>query len=183
MPMNTDGTNGGVPARTVEAPDVRLVPLSTPMSGWWAAGSAIFEEHTGLVVGEAGAWIGSVLSMTRAPEFEGPGGGWHGFWAVHGNEIVGTCAYAARPDDKGHREVAYFTFPPFEAQGFGKAMAARLVEVVASTHPAALLFAKTLPVESASTRILTYLGFKRTGDASDPEHGTVWVWEWPAPEE
>jgi len=53
---------------------------------------------------------------------------------------------------------------------------------VASDHPAALLFAKTLPVESASTRILTYLGFTRTGEASDPEHGTVWVWEWPAPE-
>jgi hypothetical protein len=79
MPMNADGTNDGIPARAVEAPVVRLVPLSTPMSGWWAAGPAIFEEHSGLVVGEAGAWIGSVLSMTRAPDFEGPGGGWHGF--------------------------------------------------------------------------------------------------------
>jgi hypothetical protein len=40
--------------------------------------------------------------------------------------------------------------------------------------------AKTLSVESASTRILTRLGFKRTEEAADPEHGTVWVWERPA---
>ena len=178
--MNADGTNDGIPARAVEAPVVRLVPLSTPMSGWWAAGPAIFEEHSGLVVGEAGAWIGSVLSMTRAPDFEGPGGGWHGFWAVRGNEIVGTCAYAAKSDARGRWEVAYFTFPPFESQGCGKAMASRLVQKWSEAHPGGVAMAKTLSVESASTRILTRLGFKRTEEAADPEHGTVWVWERPA---
>ena len=161
---------------------VRLVAFSDAMTGWWAAGPGIVEKHTGLIVGEAGAWIGSVLSMTRAPDFEGPGGGWHGAWAVRGNEIVGTCAYSARPDLHGRWEVAYFTFPPFEGLGLGKGMAARLLEVVAAAHPGGVTVAKTLPAESASTRILTRLGFKRIEDASDPEHGTVWAWERTAPD-
>jgi RimJ/RimL family protein N-acetyltransferase len=77
-------------------------------------------------------------------------------------------------------EVAYFTFPPFESQGCGKAMASRLVEKWSEAHPGGVAMAKTLSVESASTRILTRLGFKRTEEAADPEHGTVWVWERPA---
>jgi RimJ/RimL family protein N-acetyltransferase len=151
------------------------------MSRWWAAGPGVFEEQSGLIAGEAGAWIGSVLSMTRAPEFEGPGGGWHGFWAVRGGQIVGTCAYAARADAQGRWEVAYFTFPPFESQGCGTAMASCLVAKLSVAHPAGVAMAKTLPVESPSTRILTRLGFTRAEEASDPEHGTVWVWERPTP--
>jgi RimJ/RimL family protein N-acetyltransferase len=180
MSTNETGTDARIHPGTVEASRVRLVPLSPPMSGWWAAGPGVFEAQTGLLAGEAGAWIGSVLSMTRAPDFEGPGGGWHGFWAVRGEEIVGTCAYAARADSQDRWEVAYFTFPPFESQGCGKAMASCLVEKWSEVHPGGVAMAKTLPVESASTRILTRLGFRRTADASDSEHGIVWVWERPA---
>jgi [ribosomal protein S5]-alanine N-acetyltransferase len=60
-------------------------------------------------------------------------------------------------------------------------MASCLVAKLSVAHPAGVAMAKTLPVESPSTRILTRLGFTRAEEASDPEHGTVWVWERPTP--
>lgn len=65
---------------------LRLVAFRPEMTGWWAEGPAVFEARTGLEVGEAAPWIWKVLARTRAPEFEGPGGGWHGFWAVEGRQ-------------------------------------------------------------------------------------------------
>jgi hypothetical protein len=39
------------------------------------------------------------------------------------------------------------------------------------------VLAHTLPEESASTAVLTKCGFVHTGDAHDPDEGTVWRWE------
>jgi len=156
---------------------LRLVAFRPEMTGWWAEGPAVFEARTGLEVGEAAPWIGKVLARTRAPEFEGPGGGWHGFWAVEGTAVVGACAHASRVDGEGRLEMAYFTFPPFECRGYGRAMAA-LVRAAGQTRvTGARVIAKTLPEESASTRILAGIGMKRVGTALDARHGEVWVWE------
>ncbi len=156
---------------------IRLVPFQPELTGWWAEGPAVFEAQTGLLAGEAAPWIGQVLAMTRAPEFEGPGGGWHGYWGVEGNRVVGTCAHSSRVDPEGRVEIAYFTFPPFERSGYGRAMAARVREATLARMPGARVMAKTLPAESASTRILVGIGLKQVGSASDAEHGEVWLWE------
>lgn len=165
--METRATDSGT--------QVTLVPLLPEMSGWWAAGPGAFEDRTGLCAGEASSWMGSVLAMTRAPDHPGPGGGWHGFWGVESGQVIGTCAYAARPDGEGRVEVAYFVFPPFEGRGLGRKMAGRLVTRAAADGRWPLM-AKTVAEENASTRILRGLGFQRAGEAEDPEQGTVWVW-------
>ena len=42
---------------------------------------------------------------------------------------------------------------------------------------AARVVALTLPQSSTSTRILTSLGFRQNGTATDDEAGEVWRWE------
>jgi ribosomal-protein-alanine N-acetyltransferase len=159
--------------------EIRLVPFRPEMTAWWAEGPAVFEARTGLQAGEAAPWIGQVLAMTRAPECDGPGGGWYGFWGVDGNAVVGTCAHASRVDPEGWVEIAYFTFPPFERSGYGRAMAARVLASASERIPGARAIAKTLPMEGPSTRILKGVGMRRVGSVTDAEHGEVWLWQSP----
>jgi hypothetical protein len=55
---------------------------------------------------------------------------------------------------------------------------AALVRAAGQTRvTGARVIAKTLPEESASTRILAGIGMKRVGTELDAQHGEVWVWE------
>lgn len=74
-------------------------------------------------------------------------------------------------------EIAYFTFPPFERSGYGRAMAARVLAAALERIPGTRGMAKTLPAENPSTRILQGLGMHRAGTVLDAEHGEVWLWE------
>jgi ribosomal-protein-alanine N-acetyltransferase len=103
---------------------------------------------------------------------------WSGYLAVdQARHIVGTCGFKAPPDDEGVVEVAYFTFPGFEGQGYASAMAAGLVERARTAGGVRRLRAHALPERNASTRILEKVGFERLGEVVDPEDGPVWRWE------
>ena len=92
--------------------------------------------------------------------------------------VVGTCGYKSAPRADGGIEIAYFTFPPFERQGYGGAMAGALVRQAAASDAVRVIHAHTLPERNASTRILTRLGFTCTGTViDDPADGPVWHWE------
>lgn len=104
---------------------------------------------------------------------------WGGHLAVDDGrgEVVGTCAFVGAPDAEGRVEIAYFTFPANEGQGYGARMAGALVERAAASGAVRTLVAHTLQTENASTRILSRLGFAHVGTAEDPDEGTVWRWE------
>ena len=74
-------------------------------------------------------------------------------------------------------EIAYFTLPAHEGQGFGGTTAALLVDLARRTDPDLALWAKTLPEENASTAILRSLGFRHVGSTTDHEIGEAWAWE------
>lgn len=95
--------------------------------------------------------------------------------------VVGTCGYKSAPRADGGVEIAYFTFPPFERQGYGGAMAGALVRQAVASDEVRAIHAHTLPERNASARILTRLGFTCTGTViDDPADGPVWHWERPA---
>ena len=104
---------------------------------------------------------------------------WTGYLAVdRGRDvIIGTCSFTAPPDADGVVEIAYFTFPPFEGQGYATAMAARLVELAQAAPGIRKVRAHTLPERNVSTRILEKLRFERIGETVDPDVGQVWRWE------
>jgi [ribosomal protein S5]-alanine N-acetyltransferase len=103
---------------------------------------------------------------------------WGSYFAVTTDPrtVVGTCAFVGPPDPAGQVEIAYFTFPPFEGQGYGTAMARALIMIAQADHQVATIIAHTLPEGNASTRILTTLGMHRAGETVDPDAGPVWRW-------
>jgi RimJ/RimL family protein N-acetyltransferase len=140
----------------VEPFDNQAVP---PLVQEVAAAQAALYERTGA----APPWIGY---LARDPET---------------GVIVGSCSFKDEPHE-GQVEIAYFTFPDHERQGYGLAMATGLIKI-AFVEPAVVrVLAHTLPERNASTRILNRLGFEFAGPVSDSEDGTVWRWVLKRPE-
>jgi RimJ/RimL family protein N-acetyltransferase len=109
----------------------------------------------------------------RRTGFEKP---WCGYFAVLENKVVGCCAFKA-PVRDGRVEIAYGTLPEFEGRGIATQMAVRLIQIARKTDETVLVTAQTLPQSSASTKVLTKLGFKKMRTVSHPEDGEVWEWE------
>lgn len=103
---------------------------------------------------------------------------WISYLTVHRGEIVGGGAFVAPPQE-GAVEIAYFTLPGQEGRGFAGQTAAALLDIARNADARIALWAKTLPEENASTRILARLGFRRDGTVQDHEIGTAWRWHLP----
>jgi GNAT superfamily N-acetyltransferase len=131
-----------------------------------------FGADLGLVRG-VGAQTVALLERTGASP------PWSGYLAVDWirGAVVGACGYTAPPDQAGEIEIAYFTFPAYEGQGYASAMARGLVDRAAMAPDVRRICAYTLPERNASARILERLGFAQIGEKIDPDAGPVWRWE------
>jgi RimJ/RimL family protein N-acetyltransferase len=156
--------------------DITLIPIDARVEAALAEGVSEFEVQFGATVGGDVALIRDVVLRTLAmPAAPAPFGGYLAA-TTDRSRVIGACAFVGQPDDTGAVEIAYFTFPSNERQGYATAMAGALVRI-ASEHPAVrALVAHTLPADNVSTRVLTRLGFERSGEAVDDEAGTVWRW-------
>lgn len=95
-------------------------------------------------------------------------------------QIVGVCAFVDAPNN-GEVEIAYYTFPPYEGRGYATLAASAITALAMKSPLVRTVIAHTLMETNASTRILTRCGFVQTGQAIDPDEGTVWRWEKPRP--
>jgi ribosomal-protein-alanine N-acetyltransferase len=112
------------------------------------------------------------LAGARAP--------WTSYVAFRTDGVaVGTCAFKSPPTTKKEVEIAYLTFPEFEKQGHGTAMARALVEIAAGSGEVDSVIAQTLREEDASVHICRRLDFAFEGEVLDPEDGPVWRWRKP----
>jgi RimJ/RimL family protein N-acetyltransferase len=118
---------------------------------------------------------GAYVSLYAATQAVAP---WIGYLAKPDGQthVVGTCGFKDK-FAQGPVEIAYFTFPGWEGKGFATAMATGLIDIARRTEPARPVFAHTLDLEGASTRILRKLGFACQGAVQDPEDGKVWRWQ------
>ena len=118
--------------------------------------------------------IGAAYRQLYSTEgFEPP---WTGSFTVLEEQFVGGCGYKSPPRN-GRVEIAYFTLPQFQGRGYATAMAERLIGIAESADPKVVVFAQTLPQESASTSILKRLNFELLGTVEHPEDGLVWEWQ------
>jgi ribosomal-protein-alanine N-acetyltransferase len=142
---------------------VRLLPVG-------ADGTA--GDGPGKLPAEAIDVCASIAAMYEKTGYVPP---WIAYLAWDGDTCVGTCAFKS-PPQRGRVEIAYFTFPPFEGRGIATDMARSLLRVADRTDRSLLVIAHTLPKASASTAILTKLGFALQGTIDHPEDGPVWEW-------
>lgn len=104
---------------------------------------------------------------------------WCGYLAV--NQItrmfIGTCGFKSGPSNEGIVEIAYFTFPDSERQGYATEMARALTDIAQRAGNVQKLVAHTIPEKNPSTRVLEKIGMQFCGEWAHPEEGRVWRWE------
>ena len=106
-----------------------------------------------------------------------------GFAVIHriDNVLIGTCGFPGPPDSNGVVEIAYGIAPGYQGNGYATEAATALIEFARKDPWVKTICAHTLAETNASTRILEKCGFKKTGDAVDPENNLpIWRWERPA---
>ncbi len=151
-----------------------LIPLDVALCDAIAAGPEA--ALPGLDLGAASALLPQVATATACMlNTTGPMPPWRAYVAAADGRLIGTCAFKAPPAN-GEVEIAYFTFPGYEGRGYGRAMAASLLDLALAAPGIGQVSAHTLPEPSASTAILERLGFTRDGVGHDPEAGETWRW-------
>src|SRR5947209_11185217 len=103
-----------------------------------------------------------------------------GFAVIHklDNVLIGMCGFPGPPDANGLAEIAYGIAPSYQGKGYATEAAMALVDFAKRDPRVKTVCAHTLAQPNASTRILEKCGFKKIGDAVDPENNLpVWRWE------
>jgi [ribosomal protein S5]-alanine N-acetyltransferase len=90
--------------------------------------------------------------------------------------IIGTCSFKGAPDSNGVVEIAYYTFPSYERQGYATSMAQMLIDIATSSSSVKDVIALTLAEKNPSTSVLKKVGMRFAGEYNDPEDGLVWRW-------
>jgi RimJ/RimL family protein N-acetyltransferase len=160
---------------------ITLLTIDDGIAQVLKAGAAEFTTGFGAHLGNSEALVCEVvqqtLSMLAAVPRVAP---WGGYLAVDTDNavVVGSCGFKNGPTAEGSVEIAYFTFPEFEGQGFATAMAERLILLALASPSVRHVIAHTLPEPNASTHILEKVGMRWLGEVIDPEDGRVWRWQY-----
>jgi RimJ/RimL family protein N-acetyltransferase len=90
--------------------------------------------------------------------------------------IVGTIGFKSPPDSNGSVEIGYGIVPSQQGRGFATQAVDLVVKEGFSQTEVQTIEACTVPIDSASGRVLEKNQFVRDGSKIDPEDGEVWVW-------
>lgn len=93
------------------------------------------------------------------------------------NLLIGSCGYKGKPSPEGMVEIGYEIKVSHRGKGLATEAARALVDFAFNDPTVTLVIAHTLPQGSASTSVLSKLGFKCVGTDDDPDEGEVWRWE------
>jgi RimJ/RimL family protein N-acetyltransferase len=90
--------------------------------------------------------------------------------------MVGMIGFKGPPDSNGSVEIGYGIVPSQQGHGFATQAVDLLVREGFSKAEIQTIVAYTVPMGSASGRVLEKNQFVRDGSKIDPEDGEVWVW-------
>jgi RimJ/RimL family protein N-acetyltransferase len=164
---------------------IDLHPLHAPALALLRTSPEVYAKREQVDFGDATELVRGIAESTAAYfgdriDALGPDGTWGGYLTVDRatRRVVGTCAFKGPPDGDGAVEIAYYTFPEFERQGYATAMAETLRALALAVPSIAIVRAHTLRERNASARLLDKLGFAGPVEVVDPDDGPVWRWEW-----
>ncbi len=161
--------------------NVRLLPVDSDLAETLRMGSEQFQRRYGVTVAaETAPILRGVVEQTLGmrPAVSREADRWGGYLAVEQTSdlIVGSCAFKGPPTAEGTVEIAYYTFVPYEGQGYAKGMARALISIAHSSPLVRHVIAHTLPERNASTSVLRSVGMRFVGEVWDPDDGSVWRW-------
>ena len=163
------------------APVMRLLPVEADLAERLHEGLERFEQHYGArVAAEDAPIVRDVVEQTLGMLPGGPRDlRWGGYLAVDEARavVVGSCAFKGPPTEDGTVEIAYYTFSPYEGQGYAKGMARALISVAHSSPDVRHVIAHTLPERNPSPSVLRSVGMRFVGEVWDPDDGLVWRWQ------
>ncbi len=90
--------------------------------------------------------------------------------------LIGVGGFKGRPDAAGRVEIGYSLAPAYRGQGLATEAAEGLITFAFSHPEVRRVDAHTLPLRSASCRVLEKTGLRKTGVVVDPDDGEVWHW-------
>ena len=163
------------------APVVRLLPIEADLAERLGEDSGRFRRHYGAsVAAEDAPVVREVVEQTLGMLPNEPRDArWGGYLTVDDRSglVVGSCAFKGPPTEDGTVEIAYYTFGPYEGQGYAKAMARALISSALSSPRVRRVVAHTLPESNPSTSVLRSVGMRFVDEVRDPEDGPVWRWQ------
>jgi ribosomal-protein-alanine N-acetyltransferase len=162
--------------------NVRLLPVDSDLADTLRMGSEQLRRDYGVrAAAESAPTLRGVVEQTLGmfPGVRCEADQWGGYLAVDETStlIVGSCAFKGPPTTDGTVEIAYYTFGPYEGQGYAKSMARALISIARSSPVVRRVIAHTLPERNPSTSVLRSVGMRFVGDVWDPDDGLVWRWQ------
>jgi ribosomal-protein-alanine N-acetyltransferase len=164
-------------AYTALVANVRLLPIDSDLTQTLRMGSEHFRRRYGVAVAAGTAPI--LRGVVELPGVAREADRWGGYVAVDETSdlVVGSCAFKGPPTADGTVEIAYYTFGPYEGQGYAKGMVRALISIAQSSPLVRCAIAHTLPETNPSTSVLRSVGMRFVDEVQDPDDGPVWRWE------
>lgn len=115
----------------------------------------------------------ATAAFYRVVGFQPP---WIGYISTANGRPVGGGGFKG-PPQANRVEIAYYTLPELEGQGFASSTARELISVARRAVPEITISAQTLPTPNSSNALLKRLGFTFHGALLHPDDGDVWEWQ------
>jgi RimJ/RimL family protein N-acetyltransferase len=150
------------------------------------AGGGALEALLGVSVADGWAGFPEALPVLQASYAKQPeGDAWGSLFFVEPNVcmLVGLGGFKGPPSAEGVVEVGYAIAPAFQGRGLATDAVTQMLQRAFEDASVRAVDAHTLGHANPSTRVLEKSGFRRLGEANDPDAGVVWHWrrERPAP--
>jgi len=174
------------PTTHVIPPRLNLVNGNLELLTAAVAGGGALEALLGVSVADDWAGFPEALPVLRASYEKSPQGHTWGslfFVEPRARMLVGFGGFKGPPSSDAVVEIGYAIAPAFQGQGLATDAVAQMVQRAFEAAIVQAVDAHTLGHPNPSTRVLEKSGFRKIGEANDPDAGLVWHWrrERPAP--
>jgi [ribosomal protein S5]-alanine N-acetyltransferase len=169
-----------------DPPRLKLVDGNLELLTAAVAGADALGALLDVTVADDWAGFPEALPVLCASYVNTPNGNrWGSLFFVEprGCALVGFGGFKGPPSSDGIVEVGYAIAPAFQGQGLATDALAQMVQRAFVDPIVRAVDAHTLGYANPSTRVLEKGGFRKIGEANDPDVGMVWHWrrERPAP--
>jgi RimJ/RimL family protein N-acetyltransferase len=143
------------------------------------AGGGALEALLGVSVADGWEGFPEALPVLCASYAQHPKGHTWGslfFVEPHVRMLVGLGGFKGPPSSDAAVEIGYAIAPAFQGQGLATDAVGQMVQRAFEDAAVRAVDAHTLGHVNPSTRVLEKSGFRKVGEANDPDDGVIWHW-------